>query len=226
MASYGTKGRTINSWSSALVFITSRIPVKGTHTAKYCTYGFQLVQRHCGICRSINQEKQWWWQTAVSIYNPKNNKHIFPLKTQQGSAQHGLHLGSSKTWGTTGVGGMEHKWEWNNVLYYARESRWNTKHWRRLHPSLTDAFIRRRHDVQSNELVISICDAGLKVWWICIPLFLNVHMLCWKGQWKDFFLLRYNTLTIGTTHITAISCCYYRDTKSFIFWGLPDHFHS
>lgn len=56
MASYGTKGRTINSWSSALVFITSRIPVKGTHTAKYCTYGFQLVQRHCGICRSINQE--------------------------------------------------------------------------------------------------------------------------------------------------------------------------
>lgn len=36
--------------------------------------------------------------------------------------------------------------------------------------------------------------------------------------------LHCNPLTVGTTHITAISCCYYTDTESFIFWGLPDHF--
>lgn len=115
--------------------------------------------------------------------NSNSNKHIFPLLP---SAQ--LSSGRLKDTADNRSGWFEAQTGvWSNVLYYARESRWNTKRCRRLHPSPTNAFIRRRQDTQSNELVISICDAGLKVWWICIPLFLNVHMLCWKGQWEDFF---------------------------------------
>lgn len=198
-------------WSSRLGSLSR---VHKLYTAKHCTYVFQLVQRHCGICRSINQDRNgdgrqlclFTILKTTSTYSQwKQNKAWLSMSFIWSAQSHGEQQ-ERVIWSTNGSG--------NNVLYYGRESRWNTKHWRRLHPSLTDAFIRRRQDVQSNELVISICDAGLKVWWICILLFLNVHMLCWKAQWKDFFsLLRYNPLTIGTTHITAISCCYDRDTK-------------
>lgn len=47
-----------------------------------------------------------------------------------------------------------------------------------------------------------------------------------NGRIFFFFLLHYYTLTIGTTPIKAILCCYYRDTESFIVWGLPHCLHS
>lgn len=66
------------------------IPLKGTCIeTKQCTYDFQLVLRHSGICRSVNHEEEKWRPTAVSIYKPKNNKHIFTLENtmQCGSAR-------------------------------------------------------------------------------------------------------------------------------------------
>lgn len=95
----------------------------------------------------IKKKKKEWWETAKQL------AHI----PSENTTKLGFHQGSSKTWRTTGVGGVKQRWEWSNALYYARESRWNAKCCRRLHPSLADAFIRRRQDAQSNELVISVC---------------------------------------------------------------------
>lgn len=134
--------------SSDLVFIMCWLFVKVAHTGKHCSYGFQLVGCHCGICTSINQEKKKrWWETV---------KQLAHIPTEN-TTKLGFHQGSSKSWRTTGVGGVKQRWEWSNALYYARDSRWNAKCCRRLHPSLADAFIRRRQDAQSNELVISVC---------------------------------------------------------------------
>ena len=91
------------------------------YTGKRRTYGSQLVRRHCGICRSYKSRERRRWRTAVSIYNPKNNKHTFPLKTQQGSGSPRLSSGQLKEHGEQREWVVwSRKWEWNNVLYYAR----------------------------------------------------------------------------------------------------------
>lgn len=127
---------------SALVFVISRIPLKDEHIRqKHFAYGFQLVRRHCGICRSVNQGSKRRWQTDVSIYNPKNNKHIFTLEntTRLGSGtafiwaaqRHGEQL-EWVVWSMNGSG---------TTCFITQET---LKHWRRPHPSLTDAFIERK----------------------------------------------------------------------------------
>lgn len=131
---------------SALVFVISRIPLKDEHIRqKHFAYGFQLVRRHCGICRSINQGSKRRWQTDVSIYNPKNNKNIFTLEntTRLGSGtafiwaaqRHGEQL-EWVVWSMNGSG---------TTCFITQEIQDETlKHWRRPHPSLTDAFIERK----------------------------------------------------------------------------------
>lgn len=131
---------------SALVFVISRIPLKDEHIRqKHFAYGFQLVRRHCGICRSVNQGSKRRWQTDVSIYNPKNNKHIFTLEntTRLGSGtafiwaaqRHGEQL-EWVVWSMNGSG---------TTCFITQEIQDETlKHWRQPHPSLTDAFIERK----------------------------------------------------------------------------------
>lgn len=134
--------------TSDLVFIMCWLFVKVAHiqenTALMASSWLGVI---VGFCTSINQGKKEWWETA---------KQLAHIPTEN-TTKLGFHQGSSKTWRTTGVGGVKQRWEWSNMLYYARESRRNAKCCRRLHPSLADAFIRRRQDARSNELVISVC---------------------------------------------------------------------
>lgn len=229
---------------SALVFVISRIPLKDEHIRqKHFAYGFQLVRRHCGICRSVNQGSKRRWQTDVSIYNPKNNKHIFTLEntTRLGSGtafiwaaqRHGEQL-EWVVWSMNGSG---------TTCFITQEIQDETlKHWRQPHPSLTDAFIERkmRRSIKRSWLTpfamqdfLSMMDLHSFVLYFCEVFFCKcAHALLKRTMdppplHTSHFCSFTNTLAIATTHIaTILWLCYYRDTKSFIFWALPDHFHS
>lgn len=58
-------------WRSALVLITSWLPLKGAYTGKHRAYSFQLDQLHCGICRSINQGRSGDGRQLCLFTSPK-----------------------------------------------------------------------------------------------------------------------------------------------------------
>lgn len=102
------------------------------------------------------------------------------------------------------------------MLYYARESRWNTKCCRGLHPSLTDAFIRKetRRSIKWAGY-LTLCLQDLKYDGFAFHCFKRVHALL-KRTMEGF----YSAPTIGTAHISSLMLLLW---KSFIFSILPDH---
>lgn len=204
---YGTEGRADIPELGSGSHNVSDLSQGCTHIRRqHRSYGFQLVVCHCGICMSINQEKDG---------GQLNNKHASPLKKNHNKTWLGVgfDLSSSKARRTTGVGGVKHERGGGQRCFIAPQYRDETLNAADgcIHHGLTPLSGGDKMLNQTSWLSPFVMQ-DLKYDGFAFLCFKCAHALLKRTMGGFFFLL-----LLATSHITAILCCYYGDAESFIF---------